>query len=78
MIKEDRLNVAKRTQARIAMLFSQTDNSVDKATHTEIPMREVLVEIDDWHCCLNTSCFCVLLLCMNLLPSVLSVAVLAD
>ncbi len=46
---------------------SQTDNSVDKATQTEIPMREVLVEIDDWHCCLNTSCFCILLLCMNLL-----------
>ena len=67
LIEEERINVAKRTETRIAMLFQQTDNSVDKATQTEIPMREVLVEIDDWHCCLNTSCFCVLLLCMNLL-----------
>ena len=67
LIEEERVNVAKRTEARIAMLFQQTDNSVDKATQTEIPMREVLVEIDDWHCCLNTSCFCILLLCMNLL-----------
>ena len=66
-IEEERVNVAKRTEARIAMLFQQTDYSVDKATQTEIPMREVLVEIDDWHCCLNTSCFCILLLCMNLL-----------
>jgi len=67
LIEEERVNVAKRTQARIAMLFPQTDKGVKKATQTEIPMREVLVEIDDWHCCLNTSCFCILLLCMNLL-----------
>ncbi len=66
-IEAERVNVAKRTEARIALLFSKTDAYVDKATQTEIPMREVLVEIHDWHCCLNTFCFCSLLLCMNLL-----------
>jgi hypothetical protein len=54
LIEEERANMAKRTQARIAMLYPQTDQNVDKATQTEIPMREVLVEIEDWHCCLNT------------------------
>jgi hypothetical protein len=67
LIEEERANVAKRTQARIATLFQQTDKSVDKATQTIIDMREVHVEIEDWHCCLNTFCFCLLLLCMNLL-----------
>jgi hypothetical protein len=67
LIEEERANMAKRTQARIAMLYLQTDQNVDKATQTEIPMREVLVEIEDWHCCLNTCCFCFLLVIMNLL-----------
>ena len=59
--------MAKRTQAQIAMLYPQTDQNVDKATQTEIRMREVLVEIEDRHCCLNTCCFCFLLVIMNLL-----------
>ena len=67
LIEEERANVAKRTQARIATLLQQTDKSVDKATQTIVDMREVRVEIEDWHCCLNTSCFCILLLCMSLL-----------
>ena len=66
-IEAERVNVAKRTEARIALLFSQKEACVDKATQTEIPLREVLVEVHDWHCCLNTFCFCSLLLCMNLL-----------
>ncbi len=67
LIEEERVNVARRTRERIAMLLPTTDCSVDKATQTEIPMREVLVEIEDWHTCLNAFCFCLLLLCMNLL-----------
>ena len=67
LIEEERANVAKRTQARIATLLQQTDKIVDKATQTIVDMREVHVEIEDWHCCLNTFCFCLLLLCMNLL-----------
>ena len=67
LIEEERANVAKRTQARIATLFQQTDKSVDKATQTIVDMREVHVEIEDWHTCLNAFCFCLLLLCMNLL-----------
>jgi len=45
-------NVQKRTQQRIAMLFLQTDKTVDQATQTEIPMREVVVEVIEWHWCL--------------------------
>ena len=67
LIEEERVNVARRTRERIAMLFPTTDYSVDKATQTEIPIREVVVEIEDWHTCLNAFCFCLLLLCMNLL-----------
>ena len=66
-IEAERVNVAKRTEARIALLFSQTDACVDKATQTEIPMREVVVEVIEWHWCLNVFCFCLLLLCINLL-----------
>ena len=67
LIEEERVNVEKRTQRRIAMLFAQTDKTVDKATQTEIPMLEVLVEVTEWHSCLNLFCFALLLLCVNLL-----------
>ena len=66
-IEEERVNVQIRTQRRIAMLFAETDKTVDKATQTEIPMREVLVEVIEWHGCLNLFCFALLLLCVNLL-----------
>jgi hypothetical protein len=72
LIHEERVNVARRTRERIALLCIDSDSeeereySVDKATQTEIPMREVHVEIDNWHTCLNAFCFCLLLLCMNL------------
>ncbi len=58
LIEDERVNVQKRTQQRIAMLFLQTDKTVDQATQTEIPMREALVEVIEWHWCLN----CILLL----------------
>jgi hypothetical protein len=71
LIQEERKNVARRTRERIALLSIDSEEdqeySVDKATQTQIPMREVLVEIEDRHTCLNAFCFCLLLLCMNLL-----------
>jgi hypothetical protein len=71
LIAEERVNVARRTRERIAIIGKDLENdqiySVDKATQTEIPLREVLVEIHDWHTCLNAFCFCLVLLCMNLL-----------
>jgi hypothetical protein len=45
LIEEERVNVEKRTQRRIAMLFPRNDKTVDQANQTEIPMREVLVEV---------------------------------
>ena len=71
LIQDERVNVARRTRDRISMLFTDSEEEreygVDKATQTDIPMREVHVEIEDWHTCLNAFCFCLLLLCMNLL-----------
>jgi hypothetical protein len=78
LIEDERVNVEKRTQRRIAMLFPQIDKTVDQATQTdipmrevatqtEIPMREVLVEVIEWHGCLNLFCFSLLLLISNLL-----------
>ena len=54
---------------RLLAIYSETDEdySVDNATQTEIALREVHVEIHNWHTCLNAFCFCLLLLCMNLL-----------
>ena len=71
LIQDERVNVARRTRERISMLFTDSEEereyNVDKGTQTDIPLREVLVEIEDWHTCLNAFCFCLLLLCMNLL-----------
>ncbi len=62
LIEEERVNVARRTRERIALLFIQPDNDrdLDIASTTEIRMREV-------HGCLNLFCFCLLLLCVNIL-----------
>ncbi len=62
LIEEERVNVARRTRERIALLFTETDNGLDLdiATTIEISMREV-------HGCLNLFCFCLWLLCFNLL-----------
>ena len=70
LIAEERVNVAKRTKERIAQLLSTSEECIgqeNKATQTEIPMREVLVEVVEWHGCLNLFCFALLLLCVNLL-----------
>jgi hypothetical protein len=62
LIEAERVDLARRTRERIALLFTETDNRLDLdiAATTEIPMREV-------HVCLNLFCFCLLLLCLNVL-----------
>jgi hypothetical protein len=70
LIAEERVNVAQRTKERIAQLVSTSKECIgqeNKATQTDIPMREVLVEVIEWHGCLNLFCFALLLLCINLL-----------
>ncbi len=66
-MEEERVNVERRTRERIALLFTVTETSQDKATQTEIAMREVNVEVIEWHGCLNLFCFSLWLLCINLL-----------
>ena len=62
-IELERVNVAKRTETRIAQLLTKSlsckleDDVVD----------EPKVEDVEWHRCLNAFCFCVLLLTLNLL-----------
>jgi hypothetical protein len=46
--KKERVNVEKRTQRRIALLFPREDKTVEQATQTEILMREVLVEVIEY------------------------------
>ena len=53
-IEAERVNVQLRTKRRIAQLYADAGRSEE-------------LELKDWHCCLNTFCFCMLLLCMNLL-----------
>ena len=62
LIEAERVDLARRTRERIALLFTEKDNRLDLdiAATTEIPMREV-------HVCLNLFCFCLLLLCLNVL-----------
>jgi hypothetical protein len=63
LIEEERANAVKRTQVRIAQLIAEEEANV-------VPDEEAnVVPDDDWHCCLNTFCFCMLLvlILMNLL-----------
>ncbi len=63
LIAEERANVVKRTQVRIAQLFAKEEANV--MLHEEynvIPVRDY-----NWHCFLNTVCFCMSLVLMNLL-----------
>ena len=53
LIEEERANVVKRTQVRIAQLIAEEEANV--------------VPDYDWHCFLNTFCFCIVLVLMNLL-----------
>jgi hypothetical protein len=61
LIQEERANVAKRTQQRIAQLFAEEENAVIYNENPHDKVGHVL------HCYLNTFCFCVWLGIMNLL-----------
>jgi hypothetical protein len=60
LIEEERANVVKRTQVRIAALSEA--NVVRDEEDNVVPVPDY-----DWHCYLNILCFCVLLVLMNLL-----------
>jgi hypothetical protein len=80
LIAEERVNVAKRTKQRIAQLLSESDENIgqeNKGTQTDIPMHEVLVQIDESHCCVTARCGFLYLVIMHG-PSLFSGAVLAD
>jgi hypothetical protein len=60
LIEEERANVVKRTQVRIAQLIAEEEANV-------VPEEEANVVPDyDWHCFLNTFCFCIVLVLINL------------
>ncbi len=68
LIEQERASVKKRTQQRIAQLFTEKtniaeeENTVDFNDKPKDKVRHVL-----WHCYLNTFCFCVWLGVINLL-----------
>jgi hypothetical protein len=65
LIEEERANVVKRTQVRIAQLIAEEEANVVQDEEDNI----VPVPDYDRHCYLNTVCcmFCMLLVVMNLL-----------
>ena len=65
LIEEERANVVKRTQVRLAQLFAEAEANV--MLHEEYNVVPVPVQDYNWHCFLNTVCFCMLLALMNLL-----------
>jgi len=62
LIQEERANVAKRTQQRIAQLFAEEENAFIYNDNHKDKVGHVL-----HHCYLNAFCFCVWLGIMNLL-----------
>ena len=60
LIAEERINIAKRTQQRIDQLFAHQTKSVDFIELDEVKHAQ-------WQCCVNNSCFCVLLVILILL-----------
>ncbi len=66
LIEAERANVVKRTQNRIVLLRAN-ENTIQ---HDDDPLETInLAATHDvqTHCCLNTLCFCVLLVIKNLL-----------
>ncbi len=61
-IELERVNVAKRTETRIAQLLATSQSCKEEDDVDEIKVKDV-----EWHRCLNAFCFCVLLLTLNLL-----------
>jgi hypothetical protein len=67
-IDEERRNVDKRTKLRIAQLFSEEENILlQHETHYALKLLATGWQAQQWHCCLNTFCFCLCLLVLNLL-----------
>jgi hypothetical protein len=65
LIQREQANVVLRTQRRIALLRANA-NSQDNDNDTNDNDKPVRLP-DNWHCCLNTICFCMLLVLLNLL-----------
>jgi hypothetical protein len=66
LINEERVSVARRTQERIAELFSDNEEcsgQENKETQTDC----ITNEDWNWNFCLNAIRVCVLVVCMNLL-----------
>jgi hypothetical protein len=63
LIQEEKANVVKRTQVRIAQLIAAEEAHVIQDEESNV----VPVPDLDWHCYMNTFCFCLLLVLMNLL-----------
>ena len=63
LIEEERANVVKRTQVRIAQLIAAEEAHVIRDEEDNV----VPVPDFDWHCYMNIFCFCMLLVLMNLL-----------
>jgi hypothetical protein len=63
LIEDERANVVKRTQVRVAQLIAEEEaNVVQDEEDNVVPVPDY-----DWHCYLSTLCFCTLLVLMNLL-----------
>ncbi len=67
-INNKKANVAKRAQLLIAQLLAESEESIGQvnvaAQQDRIPL---MAERENWHCCLHTLSFCVLMLLLNLL-----------
>jgi hypothetical protein len=67
-IEEERRNMEeKRTQLRIAKLYLKENSDGDTETLCELDVFLKGRQVKEWHCCLNTFCFCLTLLIFNLL-----------
>jgi hypothetical protein len=59
-IEREKANVILRTQRRIALLRANANSKDYDTDDKPVPVP------DNWHCCLNTICFCMLLVLVNL------------
>jgi hypothetical protein len=71
LIEEERANVVKWTQVRIAQLIAAEEAHVIRDEEDNV----VPVPDYDWHCYMNTFCFC-MLLAGSYEPTLFAVAVL--
>jgi hypothetical protein len=65
-INAERANVVIRTKNWIALLHATSQNTRYEAETIDVEIVPVQVHVQS-HCCINTFCFCVLLVVMNLL-----------